>query len=95
MLIGKNKVVSFHYTLNDQDGRTLDTSAGREAFAYLHGAGNIVLGLEEEMEGKKAGDTLHVAKKAQKLRLIHPLDHNYYEACRTKLGWGGRQWSHD
>ena len=27
------------------------------------------------------------AKKPQKLRLIHPLDHNYYEACRTKLGW--------
>ena len=60
MLIGKNKVVSFHYTLNDKDGRTLDTSAGRDAFAYLHGAGNIVLGLEEDMEGKKAGDTLHV-----------------------------------
>ncbi len=36
------------------------------------------------------GDTLHVAKKAQKLRLIHPLDHNYYEVCRTKLGWGSR-----
>ena len=36
------------------------------------------------------GDTLHVAKKAQKLRLIHPLDQNYYEVCRTKLGWGSR-----
>ena len=36
------------------------------------------------------GDTLHVAKKAQKLRLIHPLDHNYSEVCRTKLGWGSR-----
>ena len=23
-------------------------------------------------------------------RLIHPLDHNYYEVCRTKLGWGSR-----
>ena len=26
--------------------------------------------------------------KPQKLRLIHPIDHNYYEICRTKLGWG-------
>ena len=26
---------------------------------------------------------------------LRRLDHNYYEACRTKLGWGGRQWSHD
>ena len=22
------------------------------------------------------------------LKLIHPLDHNFYEACRNKLGWG-------
>lgn len=41
------------------------------------------------------GDTITVAKKPHKLRLIHPLEHNYYEICRTKLGWGGRQWSHD
>jgi NAD+ kinase len=36
------------------------------------------------------GDTITVSKKAQKLRLIHPLDHNYYEVCRTKLGWGSK-----
>ena len=36
------------------------------------------------------GDTITVAKKPHKLRLIHPLDHNYYEACRTKLGWSSR-----
>ena len=36
------------------------------------------------------GDTITINKKAQKLRLIHPLDHNYYEVCRTKLGWGSR-----
>jgi NAD+ kinase len=38
----------------------------------------------------KAGDVVHVQKKAEKLQLIHPLDHNYYETCRTKLGWGSR-----
>jgi hypothetical protein len=32
----------------------------------------------------------HREQEAQKLRLIHPLDHNYYEVCRTKLGWGSR-----
>lgn len=36
------------------------------------------------------GDTVTVRKKPQKLNLIHPLDHNYYEICRTKLGWGSR-----
>ncbi|MCL7461725.1 NAD(+) kinase [Pseudomonas sp. NW5] len=36
------------------------------------------------------GDTLSIRKKAQKLQLIHPVEHNYYEICRTKLGWGSR-----
>ncbi|MFC3607095.1 NAD(+) kinase [Stutzerimonas tarimensis] len=36
------------------------------------------------------GDTVTVRKKSQKLNLIHPLDHNFYEICRTKLGWGSR-----
>jgi NAD+ kinase len=36
------------------------------------------------------GDTVKINKKPRKLRLIHPLDHNYYEVCRTKLGWGSR-----
>jgi len=38
------------------------------------------------------GDSIHARKKAQKLRLIHPLNHNYYEVCRTKLGWGGHRY---
>jgi NAD+ kinase len=41
------------------------------------------------------GDTLTIRKKAQKLQLIHPLEHNYYEVCRTKLGWGSRLGGHD
>lgn len=41
------------------------------------------------------GDILTVRKKPQKLCLIHPLDHNYYEVCRTKLGWGSRLGGHD
>lgn len=36
------------------------------------------------------GDVLSIHKKPFKLRLIHPLNHNYYEVCRTKLGWGNR-----
>ena len=36
------------------------------------------------------GDELIVRKKHGALRLIHPLDHNYYETCRSKLGWGNR-----
>ncbi len=66
MQIAKHSVVSFHYTLNDPDGVLLDTSAGREVFAYLHGAGHIVPGLEEQMEGRTKGDTMEVVVQPEK-----------------------------
>jgi len=37
-----------------------------------------------------AGDQLIVKKKAVALQLIHPPDHSFYEAYRSKLGWGSR-----
>lgn len=37
----------------------------------------------------KPGDEVHIFKKPQHLKLIHPLNHNFYERCRSKLGWGG------
>ena len=33
------------------------------------------------------GDVMTIRKKAHKLKLIHPKSHNFYEICRTKLGW--------
>lgn len=38
----------------------------------------------------QSADIVHIRKKRETLSLIHPLDHNYYETCRTKLGWGSR-----
>ncbi|CAG2160068.1 unnamed protein product [Oppiella nova] len=47
--IANNNVVSFHYTLTNAEGETLDKSQG-EPLAYLHGAGNIIPGLEKALE---------------------------------------------
>lgn len=33
------------------------------------------------------GDSITIRKKAHKLTLLHPKGHNFYEICRTKLGW--------
>ena len=57
---GEGKVVSIHYTLKDDDGRVLDSSAGGEPIDYLHGAGNIVPGLESELAGKGIGTRCQV-----------------------------------
>ena len=52
-------VVHFHYTLTDDEGNVLDTSRERgEPMPYLHGARNIVPGLERQLAGLSVGDTL-------------------------------------
>src|SRR2546423_15694157 len=56
MEISPGKVVTIEYKLEDDDGKVLDTSAGRKPLVYLHGAGNIIPGLERALAGKAAGD---------------------------------------
>jgi FKBP-type peptidyl-prolyl cis-trans isomerase SlyD len=56
MQIANNAAVTFHYTLTNDAGETLDSSRGNEPLAYLHGMGQIVPGLENAMTGLKAGD---------------------------------------
>jgi FKBP-type peptidyl-prolyl cis-trans isomerase SlyD len=60
MNIADNCVVSIHYTLTDDKGVTLDSSEGQEPLNYLHGANNIIPGLEKALVGKVAGDQLRV-----------------------------------
>lgn len=61
MQIAKNAVVAIDYTLTDGDGQVLDTSQGRGPLAYLHGAGNIIPGLEKALEGKAEGEKVNVS----------------------------------
>jgi FKBP-type peptidyl-prolyl cis-trans isomerase SlyD len=58
--IKKDSVVAFNYTLKEDTGEVIDSSAPGEPLVYLHGHGNIVPGLERELEGKAANDKLHV-----------------------------------
>ena len=37
-----------------------------------------------------AGDEILVTKNLVLLQLIHPPNHSFYQACRSKLGWGSR-----
>ena len=66
MQITKNTVARFEYTLTDDAGKVLDSSEGQEPLAYVHGLGNIIPGLEEEMEGKSSGDAFQVRVPAAK-----------------------------
>src|SRR5690554_1371634 len=64
MNISENCVAAFHYTLTDSSGKVLDSSEGQEPLAYLHGAGNIIPGLENALLGKTVGDKLNVSVSA-------------------------------
>lgn len=55
MKLARDTVVTMHYTLKDDEGSVLDSSAGREPLVYLHGHGNIIPGLEKALEGLDVG----------------------------------------
>jgi FKBP-type peptidyl-prolyl cis-trans isomerase SlyD len=57
-------VVLFEYTLSGPDGTVIETVAGEGPIPYLHGAGNIVSGLEARMGGKAVGDSFKVVVPA-------------------------------
>ena len=60
MTIQDRKAVSFHYTLSNQDGEQIETTKNREPMTYLHGAYNIIPGLETAMAGRSVGDEFQV-----------------------------------
>ncbi|AFJ01283.1 FKBP-type peptidyl-prolyl cis-trans isomerase SlyD [Methylophaga frappieri] len=56
MKVADNAVVVIDYTLTNNEGQVIDSSEGAGPLAYLHGAGNIIPGLETALAGKEAGD---------------------------------------
>ena len=60
------RVVSFHYTLRDPEGRVLDSSAGGAPISYLEGSGQIIDGLDEQLRAVAAGVKARVTVPAKK-----------------------------
>ena len=56
--ITTNTVAAFEYTLADDAGTVIDTSKGHGPMTYLHGAGNVVPGLEAALTGRSIGETV-------------------------------------
>ena len=60
MQIADNAVASLRYKLTDSQGEILDEATQAEPFVYLHGANNIIPGLENALLGKQTNDQLEV-----------------------------------
>ncbi|MDD1781353.1 peptidylprolyl isomerase [Enterovibrio sp. ZSDZ35] len=65
-MIEENKVVKIDYTVKNDAGQIIDTSEGNEPLAYLHGASNIIPGLENALAGKAEGEEFNAE--------VHPDD---------------------
>jgi FKBP-type peptidyl-prolyl cis-trans isomerase SlyD len=92
MQVGKNAVVSIDYTLKDPQGQVLDSSVGKQPLPYLHGTGNLIPGLEKELEGKSAGDHLRVtippaeAYGERDDRLVQTVSRSAFQGSDVKVG---------
>jgi len=64
-VIQEGAIVSIEYTLADESGKVLDSSAGKEPLTYIQGAGQIVRGLENALNGLKVGDQKKVQAKPE------------------------------
>ena len=72
--ITKNVVATLEYTLKNDAGEVLDTSEGAAPLSYVHGAGSLIPGLENELEGKGEGDALQVRIPPEKAYGTHDPD---------------------
>ncbi len=60
MQVAEKKVVSMQYKLTNDADEVLDQSQAGEPLIYLHGANNIIPGLEKALVGKTTGDSVNV-----------------------------------
>ena len=60
MKVSKDSVVSLEYRLHLGDGQVVDESEPGQPLAYMHGRGQIVPGLEGQLEGMSAGESKQV-----------------------------------
>jgi FKBP-type peptidyl-prolyl cis-trans isomerase SlyD len=60
MKITDKTVVQFHYTLKDEAGKEIGSSLSSDPLAYLHGYKNMLVGVENALADKQAGDKFSV-----------------------------------
>src|SRR5689334_24707095 len=65
LAIQAGSMVAFDYTLTDESGNVIDTSKGKEPMHYVHGKGQIIPGLEKELDGMSVGSEKKVTVKPE------------------------------
>ena len=75
----------FPHSLN---ARPLLVDEDSEIMINICSKGKTDISLDSHNESKlRKDDSIRLSKAKSKLTLIHPKDHDFYSACRNKLGW--------
>ena len=61
MKIEKGKAATFHYSLTNDAGDTIDSTHGQQPMGYLHGHSNLMPGLENALTDKEQGEKFKVS----------------------------------
>lgn len=61
MIISQGRTVAITYTLTLDNGEAVDSNVGGEPLTYTQGEEQLIFGLEQALEGKRAGDCLKVS----------------------------------
>lgn len=83
-VVQAGSVVSFEYTLTDDDGKVIDSSKGKQPMSYTQGKGEIIPGLERELAGMAVGAEKNVKVKPEEA--YGPIDPKaFQEVPKEKL----------
>jgi FKBP-type peptidyl-prolyl cis-trans isomerase SlyD len=66
VIVERDRVVRFHYTLCDEESTPVESSRGGEPVAVLYGHGNVIPGVEEALAGRAPGDRFEVTVPPEK-----------------------------
>ena len=61
MIISQGSTVAITYTLTLDGGETVESNVGTEPLTFVQGEEQLIFGLEQALEGKKAGDSFKVS----------------------------------
>jgi FKBP-type peptidyl-prolyl cis-trans isomerase SlyD len=76
-MIKNGSVVSFEYTIFDENGKVIDSSRGKEPVTYTHGQQQIIPGLEKKLSGMEINEEKNVRLPPEEA--FGPVDPNGFQ----------------
>lgn len=86
-MITNNKVVTFHYQVNEPGKEVIENSREFGPVVYLHGHKGMLIGLEEALVGKRAGDHFSITLPPDKAYGVRREAENLRVSLKHVIGY--------